>query len=183
MNNENLTLHFKVKDFNAWQTSYNGNEKDRTSAGITKSKVFRSADDPNDVLLLQDVADVSKARTWYGSNEMKSVMEKSGVVGSPGIRAQSIHRCARRLSRCSRAIRWVNISAAVPNMVPEFKKLDIPVLGVCGADDPYPDQPEVLYGMENFREAPRIPGAARFVNWQKPAEFNATISAFLQSLP
>jgi CRISPR/Cas system CSM-associated protein Csm5 (group 7 of RAMP superfamily) len=87
MNNENLTIHFKVKDFNAWQTSYNGNEKNRTSAGITKSKVFRSNDDPNDVLLLQDVADVSKARTWYGSSEMKSLMEKSGVVGSPSIRA------------------------------------------------------------------------------------------------
>jgi hypothetical protein len=87
MNNENLTLHFKVKDFNAWQSSYNGNEKNRTSAGITKSKVFRSTDDPNDVLLLQDVADVSKARTWYGSSEMKSVMEKSGVVGAPSIRA------------------------------------------------------------------------------------------------
>src|ERR1700745_1541004 len=86
MNNENLTLHFKVKDFNAWQTSYNGNEKNRTSAGITKSKVFRSTDDPNDVLLLQDVADVSKARTWYSSSEMKSAMEKSGVVGSPIIR-------------------------------------------------------------------------------------------------
>jgi hypothetical protein len=81
MNNENLTIHFKVKD--AWQTSYNGNEKSRTSAGITKSKVFRSTDDPNDVLLLQDVADVSKARIWYGSSEMKSLMEKSGVVGSP----------------------------------------------------------------------------------------------------
>jgi hypothetical protein len=48
--------------------------------------VFRSADDPNDVLLLQDVADVSKVRTWYSSSEMKSVMEKSGVVGSPIIR-------------------------------------------------------------------------------------------------
>jgi hypothetical protein len=87
MNNENLTLHFKVKDFNAWQTSYNGNEKNRTSAGIAKSKVFRSIDDPNDVLILQDVADISKARTWYSSSEMKSVMEKSGVVGSPSIRA------------------------------------------------------------------------------------------------
>ena len=75
------------KDFNAWQTSYNGNEKNRTSAGITKSKVFRSTDDPNDVLLLQDVADASKARTWYGSSEMKSLMEKSGVVGSPSIRS------------------------------------------------------------------------------------------------
>jgi hypothetical protein len=38
------------------------------------------------VVILQDVADVSKARTWLGSPEMKSVMEKSGVVGSPGIR-------------------------------------------------------------------------------------------------
>jgi hypothetical protein len=87
MNNENLTIHFKVKDFNAWQASYSGNERNRTTAGITKSKVFRSIDDPNDVLLLQDVADVSKVRTWYGTSEMKSTMEKSGVVGSPSIRA------------------------------------------------------------------------------------------------
>ena len=86
MNNENLTLHFKVKDFNAWQTSYNGNEKNRISAGITNSKVFRSADNPNEVVLLQDVADVAKARTWYGSSEMKTTMEKSGVLGSPSIR-------------------------------------------------------------------------------------------------
>jgi hypothetical protein len=84
--NENLTVHFKVKDFNAWRTSYNGHEKDRTSAGITNGKVFRSADDPNDVLILQDVADVSKARNWLSSNEMKTTMEKSGVVGSPSIR-------------------------------------------------------------------------------------------------
>jgi hypothetical protein len=85
--NENLTLHFKVKDFSAWQTSYNGNEKNRVSAGITKSRVFRNTDDQNDVVVLQDVTDVAKARAWYGSSEMKSVMEKSGVVGSPSIRA------------------------------------------------------------------------------------------------
>jgi hypothetical protein len=48
--------------------------------------VFRSPDDPNDVVILQDVADVSKARTWLTSNEMKSVMEKSGVLGMPTIR-------------------------------------------------------------------------------------------------
>jgi hypothetical protein len=86
MTNENMTVHFKVKDFNAWRTSYNGHEKDRTSAGITNGKVFRSADDANDVVILADVADVSKARTWLGSNEMKSVLEKSGVIGSPSIR-------------------------------------------------------------------------------------------------
>jgi hypothetical protein len=37
-------------------------------------------------VILQDVADVSKARTWLTSNEMKLVMEKSGVVGAPSIR-------------------------------------------------------------------------------------------------
>jgi hypothetical protein len=86
MNNENLTLHFKVKDFNAWRTSYNGHEKNRVSAGITNGRVFRSADDENDVVILQDVADVAKARTWLGSDEMKTTMEKSGVLGSPSIR-------------------------------------------------------------------------------------------------
>jgi hypothetical protein len=39
------------------------NAKSRASAGIRKSKVFRGSDDPNDVLILQDVADVAKART------------------------------------------------------------------------------------------------------------------------
>ena len=86
MNNENLTIHLKVKDFNAWRASYNGNEKNRVSAGITNGRVFRSADDPNDVVILQDVADFSKARTWLGSPEMKTAMEKSGVLGSPSIR-------------------------------------------------------------------------------------------------
>jgi hypothetical protein len=86
MNNENLTVHLKVKDFDAWRTSYNGHEKDRASAGITNGRVFRSPDDPNDVVILQDVADVSKARTWLTSNEMKLVMEKRGVVRAPNIR-------------------------------------------------------------------------------------------------
>ena len=48
MNNENLTIHLKVKDFNAWRISYNGHEKDRAAAGITNRRVFRSPDDPND---------------------------------------------------------------------------------------------------------------------------------------
>ena len=58
-NNENLTVRLKIKNF-VWRTSYNGHEKDRASAGITNGRGFRSPDDPNDVLILQDVADVSR---------------------------------------------------------------------------------------------------------------------------
>jgi hypothetical protein len=48
--------------------------------------VYRRVEDPNDVVILQDVADVTKARTWMASDEMKAAMEKGGVVGSPNIR-------------------------------------------------------------------------------------------------
>jgi hypothetical protein len=58
----------------------------RASAGITNGRVFRRAEDPNDVVILQDVADVAKARTWLASDEMKAAMEKGGVVGSPNVR-------------------------------------------------------------------------------------------------
>ena len=84
--NENLTVHIKVKDYATWRTAYDGHEKGRVSAGITNGRVFRSAEDPNDVVILQDVTDVAKARAWLGSTEMKTAMEKSGVVGSPNIR-------------------------------------------------------------------------------------------------
>ena len=84
--NENLTIHLKVKDYNAWRTGYDGREKSRVSAGITNGRVFRRAEDLNDVVILQDVADVTKARTWLASDEMKTAMEKGGVVGSPNIR-------------------------------------------------------------------------------------------------
>src|SRR6266478_8145320 len=83
---ENLTIHHKVKDYATWRTGYDANEKSRLSAGITNGRVFRSAEDPNDVVVLQDVADVTKARTWLASDEMMAAMEKGGVVGSPNVR-------------------------------------------------------------------------------------------------
>ena len=84
--NENLTIHIKVKDYSTWRPAYDGHEKSRLSAGITNGRVFRNAEDLNDVVILQDVADVAKARSWLGSDEIKATMQKSGVVGSPSVR-------------------------------------------------------------------------------------------------
>ena len=83
---ENLTIHIKVKDYSAWRQAYDGNEKNRLSAGITNGRVFRNAQDQNDIVVLQDVADVAKARSLMNSDDMKATMHKSGVVGSPNVR-------------------------------------------------------------------------------------------------
>jgi hypothetical protein len=61
--NENLPVHHKGRDYATWRTSYDSNEKRRLSAGITNGRVFRSPEDRNDVVVLQDVSDVAKART------------------------------------------------------------------------------------------------------------------------
>jgi hypothetical protein len=58
--NEILTVHHKVKDYATWRTSYDGHEKSRLSAGITNGRVFCSPEDRNDVVVLQDVADVTQ---------------------------------------------------------------------------------------------------------------------------
>jgi 3-oxoadipate enol-lactonase len=70
---------------------------------------------------------------------------------------------------------------SVPNLIPAMLALETPVLGLCGSDDPYPDQPALLGRMKNFREAPSIPGAGRFVHWEKPREFNAAVLPFIEA--
>ena len=84
--NENVTIHLKVKDYATWRSGYDGHEKSRVSAGITNGRVFRNAEDQNDEVILQDVADEAKARVWFGSDDLKAAMQKAGVVGSPNIR-------------------------------------------------------------------------------------------------
>jgi len=83
---ENLTIHHKVKDYALWRKGYDEHEKSRASAGVTNGKVFRSAEDPNDILILADVADVAKARAWLGGEDLKAAMQKAGVVGQHVVR-------------------------------------------------------------------------------------------------
>ena len=58
---ENMTIHIKVKDYSAWRQVYDGREKSRLAA-VFRWRVFRNAQDQNDIVVLQDVADVAKAR-------------------------------------------------------------------------------------------------------------------------
>jgi hypothetical protein len=83
---ENLTIHCKVKDYSTCRPAYDADETNRASAGLSNSRVFRGAEDPNDVVVLLDVADVAKARAWSGSPDLKMAMERAGVIGSPSIR-------------------------------------------------------------------------------------------------
>ncbi len=77
----------------------------------------------------------------------------------------------------------LEFATSVPDLVGPFAKLTLPVLGICGAKDPFPDKPEVLAGMKNFREAAPIADTGRFIQWEQPAAFNAVLREFLAANP
>lgn len=74
----------------------------------------------------------------------------------------------------------LEMASSVPNLIPQLRTLDIPVLGVCGTEDPFPDQPELMSGMKSFREAAPIEGGGRFLQWERPQQFNRLVRQFVQ---
>jgi hypothetical protein len=80
-----MAIHHKVADYTKWRPAYDAHEQARVAAGITSGKVYQSRDDPNDVVILFEVVDVSKAKGFAQSQDLKSRMQAAGVVGQPEI--------------------------------------------------------------------------------------------------
>ncbi len=76
----------RLRDYGAWRPAYDAHEAARTAAGLTNGRVFRSAEDPNDILLLFDMADRRRAEEFGRSDDLREAMQRAGVVGQPEIR-------------------------------------------------------------------------------------------------
>lgn len=80
-----LVVQHRVRDYTAWRSGFDAHESSRTGASITNGRVYRRAEDPNDLVLLFDVADVAKARIFMAGEDLKKAMENSGALGAPTI--------------------------------------------------------------------------------------------------
>jgi pimeloyl-ACP methyl ester carboxylesterase len=69
--------------------------------------------------------------------------------------------------------------SSLPNLLPHMPLIRCPILGICGTDDPSPDEPQLLSHLPNFRQE-WIEGARRFPMIEDPAAFNATLERFLK---
>jgi hypothetical protein len=81
-----MIVHHSVRDYAAWRPAYDAHEAARRAAGLTNGRVFRSTEDPNDILILFDTSDRRRAEEFGGSEDLKSAMQNSGVIGQPKIR-------------------------------------------------------------------------------------------------
>jgi hypothetical protein len=80
-----MVVCHKVRDYANWRSGYDAHEPMRAGAGLTNGRVYRNAEDPNDLVILLDVADVTKARAFAASEDLATAMREAGVLGAPGI--------------------------------------------------------------------------------------------------
>jgi hypothetical protein len=77
-----MIVHHKVLDYAIWRPAFDAHESSRVEVGITNGRVYRKAEDPNDLIILADVADADAARAWAASEDVKTAMQSAGVLGS-----------------------------------------------------------------------------------------------------
>ena len=80
-----LMVHHRVGDYAAWRPGFDAHKSSQTGAGLSNGRVYRGVDDPNDIVILFDVADKAKAQAWMKGDDLKTAMQKSGVVGAAAI--------------------------------------------------------------------------------------------------
>lgn len=80
-----LIIRHKVKDFAAWKTAYDAHAGARDKAGLTKGRVTRSVDDPSELVLIFEIADLEKAKAFGASDELRTAMQNAGVSDMPTV--------------------------------------------------------------------------------------------------
>ena len=80
-----VLVQLKTTDYAAWKNVFEGTAAMREAAGLTNTRILRSADDPNEVFVRSDTNDLAKAKQFLTSPEVRTMMEKSGLVGPPAI--------------------------------------------------------------------------------------------------
>lgn len=79
-----LVIH-QVQDYQRWRPYFDADKPRQQEAGLTVRYVFRGDDDPREVVILFEAADLGRARGFVGSEGLRKVMEEAGVLGRPEI--------------------------------------------------------------------------------------------------
>ena len=78
-----LLVHHKVQNFDTWKSAYDAHVGARDQAGLRELHLLRGATDRNDVVALFAADDLERARAFVRSDDLRSIMQKAGVVGAP----------------------------------------------------------------------------------------------------
>jgi hypothetical protein len=70
-----VLVRHKVADFAKWKAVYDNHAGARQSAGLKEKHLLRNLDNPNEVVLLFEAADLQKARQFASSSDLREVTD------------------------------------------------------------------------------------------------------------
>jgi hypothetical protein len=80
-----LLVHHKVEDYDKFKPVFDGHASARSEGGSRGGKVFRSANNPNELFVLLERDSLANAQKFAQSDSLKKQMKSAGVVGMPEI--------------------------------------------------------------------------------------------------
>ena len=78
-----VVIRHKVKDFDTWKAAYDSHDSARLANGLHNYVVSRGTQDPNMVQVALRADDLEKAQAFLKDPDLKTRMQKGGVVGTP----------------------------------------------------------------------------------------------------
>lgn len=85
-----LFVQLTVKNFDAWKEMFDGAAPFMKEMGVTASTVYRKTNDPNSIMVAQQVSESSAneylAKLYAKSVSWQAALERMGVVGVSEVR-------------------------------------------------------------------------------------------------
>ena len=80
-----LIIRHKVKDYGKWRPMFDKHSLMQKAAGLSNPRVFRSADDKSEIVVVFDTKDTKRAKDFAASPDLRETMAKAGVMDDPTI--------------------------------------------------------------------------------------------------
>jgi len=80
-----IMVQHTVRDYDAWKPLFDEHQAVRTRHGATGHVLYQSADDPNEVTVLNQFPSRAQAEAFAADPSLKEAMERGGVISEPRV--------------------------------------------------------------------------------------------------
>jgi hypothetical protein len=77
--------HVDYPPYGKWRPMFDQHSLMQKAAGLSNPRVFRSADNENEIVVVFDTKDTKSAKDFAASPDLKETMAKAGVMDDPTI--------------------------------------------------------------------------------------------------
>jgi hypothetical protein len=85
-----MIIKQRVSDLATFQQAFDRLKPKRSEAGLTDLGQFCSAEDPNTVIVVLEVADISRAKAYWHSNVLAAGRVEAGIVAPVEAKADQV---------------------------------------------------------------------------------------------